>query len=67
MVKIPQRKDENMKKELCGFKRYLYTFNLNEKEKFEKMFNNAQKRGTVKQIFINNGYGFELQEWRIKM
>ena len=56
-----------MKKELCGFKRYLYTFNLNEKEKFEKMFNNAQKRGTVKQIFINNGYGFELQEWRIKM
>ena len=67
VVKRPQRRDENMKKELCGFKRYLYTFNLNEKEKFEKMFNNAQKRGTVKQIFINNGYGFELQEWRIKM
>lgn len=56
-----------MKRELVGYRRFLYTFNLNEKDVFERLIKIAQKMGTVKQIFINNGYGFELQEWRIKM
>lgn len=48
-----------MTRELIGLNRYLYTFNLNEYEQYQKALEREKKKGKITVLFINNKYGFE--------
>ena len=51
-----------MKKQHIGLDKYLFTFTLAERELFIARFEAEQRKGgTVTQVFINNGYAFEVK------
>lgn len=53
---------ESMKKQLIGYNRYLFTFSLNEREKYLACLESEKsKGGTVELRFINNAYAFEVK------
>ena len=55
-----------MKKQLVGYNRYLFTFTLDEREKFLSCLESEKRKGgTVTQVFINNGYAFEIKRVHI--
>ena len=51
-----------MKKQLIGYNRWLYTFSLDEREKYlDRLEIEKRKGGTVELRFINNAYAFEVK------
>lgn len=49
-----------MEKEMIGLNRYIYTFK--DKETMQKYYAKLKNKGTIQEIFINNGYGFEFKK-----
>lgn len=47
--------------EYVGLNRHQITYSLDNKEKFTKDMKNMSSYGKVTEIFIDNGYGFELK------
>ena len=48
-----------VKKEHIGLRTYLYTFNLEDRAKFDQYKTRLKKTGKVTEVFLNNKYGLE--------
>ena len=53
-----------MKKELIGLNTYLFTFDLDKKDLYLLNKEKLSKYGTITEVFINNGYAFEVKLFR---
>lgn len=53
--------NENVTVELIGLNRYLITYPLDKLDMIEKDMQHYSNYGSVKEVFIDNGYGFEFK------
>lgn len=51
-------------KEIIGYHRYLYIYNLNEYDKYISDMEKLKDKGKIEIVFIDNGYGFEIKLWK---
>lgn len=50
-----------MKREFIGLNTYLYSFSLDDNERFEVYIKRLSQYGKTTQVFLNNKLGFELK------
>lgn len=51
-------------KEIIGYHTYLYTYTLNEYDKYINDMNKLKDKGKIDIIYIENGYGFEIKLYK---
>lgn len=50
-------------KKVTGLYTELHTFTLKQKEQYEKAKKRLESKGTITEIFANNGYAFEFKKF----
>jgi len=51
-------------KEIIGYHRYLYTYTLNEYDKYIKDMEDLKGKGKIDIVYIDNGYAFEIKLYK---